>query len=108
MPEGSHEALAWGSYHDKLSAFAQAMPYHAIPLPSLLVPSSPTFSALGQEKLRSFCQRRQQLNRNYMTLTSTSLNFSSSSTGWLWIAPRSFPCDSDGIRLYTGTSEMSC
>lgn len=44
MPEGSHETLARGSYHDELQAFAQAMPYHAslfqafwfqVPRPSL-------------------------------------------------------------------------
>lgn len=77
-----------------------------LPLPTLLVPSVPAFSALGQEQIRSFCQRRQQLNRNYMTLKTARLNFSSSSTGWPWIAPCSFPVHNDGTRLQMGTSEM--
>ena len=107
MPEGSHEARHGVpiTTSSELLSSGNALP--CLPLSSLLVPSAPAFSALGQEQLRSFCQRRQQRSRDCMTLTSASLNFSRRSPGWPWIAPRSCPCDSDGTRLHTGTGEMS-
>ena len=109
VPEGWGRTRLWHgvliTMSSELMSSGNALP--CLPLPSLWVPSAPAFSALGQE-FRSFCQWRQQLSRNCTTLTSASLNFSPRSTGWPWIAPHSYPCDSDGTRQvpHTGTSEI--